>query len=62
LELILFSARLVIANNVHGVQVHDARLAAIMEAHGITHILTLNENDFRRYTHIHAVNPSQIRP
>jgi 2-amino-4-hydroxy-6-hydroxymethyldihydropteridine diphosphokinase len=37
---------LVITRNVRGVQVHDARLAAIMRAYGVTRILTLNESDF----------------
>jgi len=44
--------RLVVANGVQGVQVHDARLVALMATHGITHILTLNGRDFSRY---HAV-------
>jgi predicted nucleic acid-binding protein len=38
----------VIANKVRGVQVHDARLAAIMQAYGLTRILTLNQPDFLR--------------
>jgi predicted nucleic acid-binding protein len=52
--------QLVIANNVLGVQVHDARLAAIMRAYGITHILTLNQPDFLRYSNIRAVHPNQV--
>ena len=32
--------RLVVAHAVQGVQVHDARLVAAMNVHGITHILT----------------------
>jgi predicted nucleic acid-binding protein len=51
---------LVTANQVRGVQVHDARLAAVMQAHGLTHILTLNQPDFLRYTKIEAVHPSQL--
>jgi predicted nucleic acid-binding protein len=53
--------RLVIANEVRGVQVHDARLAAIMQAYGLAHILTLNQPDFLRYSGIQAVHPSQIQ-
>ena len=34
--------RLVVAHAVQGRQVHDARLVALLPAHGITHILTLN--------------------
>ncbi|MGD0893854.1 MAG: type II toxin-antitoxin system VapC family toxin [Terracidiphilus sp.] len=54
--------RLVVANNVRGVQVHDARLAAIMQAHGVTRILTLNEPDFLRYSGIQAIHPHQVHP
>lgn len=53
--------QLVLAKNVRGVQVHDARLAAIMQAYGLTHILTLNQPDFLRYTNIQAIHPSQIQ-
>src|SRR5580658_2990975 len=38
--------QLVIAHNVRGVQVHNARLAAIMQAYGLNHILTMNQQDF----------------
>lgn len=54
--------RLVIANNVRGVQVHDAHLAALMLAHGVTYILTMNQQDFLRYTNVQAVHPSQVQP
>jgi predicted nucleic acid-binding protein len=53
--------QLVLANNVRGVQVHDARLAAIMTAYGVTHILTLNQPDFLRYSNIQAVHPNQVQ-
>ena len=52
--------RLVVDHDVRGVQVHDARLAAVMLAHGVAHILTLNHADFARYANIQAVHPSQI--
>jgi predicted nucleic acid-binding protein len=42
--------RLVIMFSVSGVQVHDARLVASMKVHAISHILTLNIEDFKRYT------------
>ncbi|MBE9008691.1 type II toxin-antitoxin system VapC family toxin [Pseudanabaenaceae cyanobacterium LEGE 13415] len=41
--------RLVVAFSVSGVQVHDARLVAAMKINAISHILTLNSIDFRRY-------------
>jgi predicted nucleic acid-binding protein len=53
--------RLVLENNAHGVQVHDARLVALMEAHGVSSILTLNQADFARYSDVQAIHPGQIR-
>lgn len=53
--------QLVIANNVRGVQVHDARLAAIMQAYGVTHILTLNQPDFLRYTDLQVIHPKKVQ-
>lgn len=48
--------------NVSGVQVHDARLVAAMNVHGVTHILTLNTTDFVRYlpSGIVAVDPTTV--
>jgi len=54
--------QLVIAKNVRGVQVHDARLVAIMLAYGLTKILTLNQPDFLRYPEIEAVHPREVQP
>jgi predicted nucleic acid-binding protein len=51
---------LVVAHRVSGVQVHDARLAAAMQAHGITHLLTLNVQDFVRYSGIKVVHPREL--
>jgi hypothetical protein len=36
------------------------RLAAAMRVHGVTHWLTLNLDDFKRYTHITAVHPGSM--
>src|SRR5256884_2399024 len=52
---------LVLAHNVRGVNVHDARLVAAMMIHGVTHMLTSNVKDFRRYSDIHVVEPNQIK-
>lgn len=54
--------RLVIMFSVSGVQVHDARLVASMKVHAISHILTLNLEDFKRYTPegIVAVAPETV--
>lgn len=54
--------RLVLAHSVSGVRVHDARLAAVMQVNGITHILTLNGADFVRYASegIVAMDPASV--
>lgn len=52
--------RLVAQHNVSGVQVHDARLVAVMLTHGITHLLTFNTDDFKRYAEIIAVHPRDV--
>jgi predicted nucleic acid-binding protein len=51
---------LVVAHGVQGVQVHDARLVAFMQAHGVTHLLTLNAADFARYHAIFALSPQAV--
>jgi predicted nucleic acid-binding protein len=52
--------RIVLQYGVLGVQVHDARLAAAMHVHGVSHILTLNAADFGRFTGITALHPSAV--
>jgi predicted nucleic acid-binding protein len=52
--------QLLVACNVHGVQVHDARLVALTLANGIAHILTTNVADFARYSGITPVSPASI--
>jgi predicted nucleic acid-binding protein len=49
--------QLVVNHAIQGVQVHDARLVALMSAYGITQILTLNTNDFQRYPGVVAMSP-----
>lgn len=46
--------------DLRGRQVYDARLVAIMLAHGITHILTFNANHFRRFPGITVVEPGDL--
>ena len=53
--------RLVVRHGVRGFQVHDARLAAAMHVHGISHILTMNQPDLVRYTDIKVVLPDGVR-
>lgn len=52
--------RLLVTQNVAGVQVHDARLVGAMKVHGVKRILTFNERDFARYPDIEAVHPRTI--
>jgi predicted nucleic acid-binding protein len=60
-EVYLIWRQLVTVHQVRGAQVHDARLVAIMQAYGLTRILTLNQPDFLRYASIQAVHPSQLQ-
>jgi hypothetical protein len=39
--------KLVVAHGVCGVETHDARIIAALKVHGISHILTFNEQDTR---------------
>ena len=54
--------KLVVQFGVSGVQVHDARIAAAMLVHQVTHILTFNTSDFARYSNIGivAVDPKTV--
>jgi predicted nucleic acid-binding protein len=54
--------RLVTTHQVTGRRVHDARLAAVMLAHGVTHLLTFNGDDFRQFTEIVIVEPPDVPP
>ena len=52
--------RLVVAYQVSGVKVLDARLVAVLRAYRIRHLLTFNEADFRRYEEVVVVRPESI--
>jgi len=52
--------QLVVKHAVSGVQVHDARIAAAMMTHGITHLMTFNDQDFKRYQNITAMTPAEV--
>lgn len=51
--------RLVFQHQVSGVQVHNCYLAAAMNVHGITDILTFNGADFVRYG-VNPIDPATI--
>jgi len=52
--------RLVLQHQVSGKQAHDARLVAAMNVHKVTHLLTFNTADFKRYDGISVVSPSSV--
>lgn len=46
--------------DVRGRQVYDARLVAVMLAHGVTRVLTANASHFRRFVEISVVEPKDL--
>ncbi len=52
--------QIVVAAGVSGVQVHDARIAAVLQVYAIPRLLTLNVSDFTRYSHLQALHPQDI--
>lgn len=52
---------LLVAHNVHGVQVHDARLTASMYVHGVAQLLTINVRDFRRFDGLRIAHPNEFQ-
>ncbi len=51
---------LVTKHQVIGKPTHDARLVALMKAHKLEIILTINTSDFKRFTEVKAVHPQEI--
>lgn len=51
---------IVVKHTVSGVKVHDAKIVAAMDAHGIDRLLTFNTTDFKRYEHIETIAPNEI--
>jgi predicted nucleic acid-binding protein len=52
--------RIVLQFKVSGKQAHDARLVAAMIVHDVSHLLTFNTSDFKRFTSITAVCPQAL--
>jgi predicted nucleic acid-binding protein len=52
--------KLIVTHAVSGVQVHDTRIAAAMQVHGLTHLITFNVRDFKRFPQITAVKPEEL--
>jgi predicted nucleic acid-binding protein len=45
--------------DVKGAKVHDTKLVAAMLAHELTHILTFNGDDFKRFQEIDIIHPEK---
>lgn len=43
-----------------GKKAHDARIVAAMLHHRLTHLLTFNGSDFKRFTEITVLTPSEV--
>jgi predicted nucleic acid-binding protein len=58
----IFSAweKIVLQYQVSGKQAHDARLVAAMNVHNVTHLLTFNTADCKRFSGITALSPTTI--
>jgi predicted nucleic acid-binding protein len=52
--------KLLLEHQVRGAEVHDAHIAASLEVHGIQTLITFNVSDFKRFSRMTAVHPSQI--
>ena len=52
--------QLVTTHAVSGKNAHGARLVSAMLTHGLTHLLTFNEVDFRRFTAVAVLTPPAI--
>lgn len=52
--------QLIVKHEVLGKQAHDARLVAAMSIHNLTHLLTFNDRDFKRFSEITVLNPRNI--
>jgi hypothetical protein len=50
----------VVQHQVLGKTAHDARIVAAMQRHQLSHILTFNVEDFRRYPAIQVLNPHAV--
>jgi predicted nucleic acid-binding protein len=52
---------LVVTHSVKGAKVHDARVVAAMKVYAITHLLTLNGDDFKRFqASITVLEPASV--
>lgn len=52
--------KLVTQHAIKGRDSHDTRIVAAMNIHGITHLLTFNKDDFKRFPGITVLLPSDV--
>lgn len=52
--------QLVVQHQVAGKPAHDARLVAAMERHALSHLLTFNPSDFKRYPAVQLLEPGLV--
>jgi predicted nucleic acid-binding protein len=52
--------QLVTQHGVSGKNAHDARIAAALITHGITHLVTFNQDHFKRFAAIKALLPTEL--
>ncbi|HYX29162.1 MAG TPA: hypothetical protein VE863_11390 [Pyrinomonadaceae bacterium] len=50
----------VIQHSVKGVKVHDACIVAAMNVCGISHLVTFDDHDFKRYQSVKVMSPAEV--
>jgi predicted nucleic acid-binding protein len=60
-EVFDFWLDLVRKHEIKGKKVHDARLVAVMQAHGVENLLTFNTADFAAFDEIKAIHPRDVK-
>jgi predicted nucleic acid-binding protein len=45
---------------IHGKRVHDARLVAVLQAHGVEHLITFNASDFGAFASLSLIDPYSL--
>jgi predicted nucleic acid-binding protein len=46
--------------DIRGTKVHDARIAATLFRHGVTHLLTWDGGDFKRFQFLTCLSPEEV--
>lgn len=59
-EIVTRWLALVTDHDIKGKKVHDARLVAVMQVHGVPQLLTFNTDDFKGYPNITLLHPNDV--